>query len=365
MSVDPLKNVKELIPYVPGKPVEELERELGVRNAVKLASNENPLGPSPRAMEAVKNSLPVCNRYPDGGCFYLKGKLAEKLGVSPENLIIGNGSNEVIQIAARTYMNHEHEAIFGGHAFIVYPLVTKAVGAKEIVSPMPDMKNDLQDIASRVTDKTRMIFLANPNNPTGTIFKKNEFEWFLDNVPEDVIILVDEAYFEYVDEVDYPDTLKYHEKRESLITVRTFSKIYGLAGLRVGYAIASGEIISYLNRVREPFNVSTLAQSAALAAIDDEEHIEKSRLVNSDGMAYLCRELDRMGISHVPSFANFVLVDMKTDPLPYYQSLLEKGVIVRPVGGYGLKEHLRVSVGLADENERFVKALGEVIDEIQ
>lgn len=316
-------------------------------------------------MEAVKNSLPDCNRYPDGGCFYLKGKLAEKLGVSPENLIIGNGSNEVIQIAARTYMNHEHEAIFGGHAFIVYPLVTKAVGAKEIVSPMPDMKNDLQDIASRVTDKTRMIFLANPNNPTGTIFKKNEFEWFLDNVPEDVIILVDEAYFEYVDEVDYPDTLKYHEKRESLITVRTFSKIYGLAGLRVGYAIASGEIISYLNRVREPFNVSTLAQSAALAAIDDEEHIEKSRLVNSDGMAYLCRELDRMGISHVPSFANFVLVDMKTDPLPYYQSLLEKGVIVRPVGGYGLKEHLRVSVGLADENERFVKALGEVIDEIQ
>lgn len=365
MSIDPLKNVEELIPYVPGKPVEELERELGVKNAVKMASNENPLGPSPKAVQAATESVSGMNRYPDGGCFYLKARLSEHLGCSPDNLMIGNGSNEVIEIIARTYMNHRHEAIFGNHAFIVYPLVTKAVGADAVISPMPGLKNDLEDIASRVTSRTKMIFLANPNNPTGTIFKKEEFENFLKNVHKEVIIVVDEAYFEYVEDDDYPNTLEYHDQRESLITVRTFSKIYGLAGMRVGYAVASKNIISYLNRVREPFNVSSLAQSAAMAAIDDHEHVERSKVINSDGLYYLSSELDNMGISYTPSSANFLLLDMKRDPGPFYEALLKKGVIVRPVGGYGLKTHLRVSVGLDSENKRFINAFGDVIDEIQ
>lgn len=365
MLINPLENVEELVPYVPGKPIEELERELGVSNAVKLASNENPLGPSARAKEAVKEALSGCNRYPDGGCFYLKERLSACLGVSPENLLIGNGSNEVIEIVARTYMNHKHEAVFGRHAFIVYPLVTKAVGAGEIISPMPGLGNDLEDMASRITPKTRIVFLANPNNPTGTKFKKDEFEWFLDNVPQEVIILVDEAYFEYVDDTDYPDTLKYHQQRESLITVRTFSKIYGLAGLRIGYAVASKDMISYMNRVREPFNVSSLAQSAALAALDDTEHVLKSKDVNLEGLSYISENLDSLGVSYVPSSANFILVDLKQDAIPFYESLLKKGVIVRPVGGYGLPNHLRVSVGLRDENRRFIDSFGEVIDEIR
>lgn len=365
MSIYPLKNVEELIPYVPGKPVEELERELGIRDAVKLASNENPLGPSPLAVEAVKKELNKCNRYPDGDCYYLKEKLARTLGVSPGKLVIGNGSNEVIEIIARTYMNHEHEAVFGRHAFIVYPLVTRAVGAGEIISPMPGLKNDLEDIASRVTAKTRIVFLANPNNPTGTIFRRDEFEWFLDEVPGEVVILVDEAYFEYVKDEGYPDTLQYHEKRESLITVRTFSKIYGLAGLRIGYAVASEDIVSYLNRVREPFNVSSVAQSAALAALDDTEHMNRSRQLNNSGLDFLSRELDRLGVSYEPSYANFLLIDLKEDVLPYYEALLKKGVIVRPVGGYGLPDHLRISVGLEHENKRFAEAFGEVLNEIR
>lgn len=361
--IKPLKNIEDLIPYVPGKPVEELERELGVGNAVKLASNENPLGPSPKALEAIRSSLNTSNRYPDGGCFYLKERLGDHLGLSPETLIIGNGSNEVIEIIARTYMNHEHEAIFGNHAFIVYPLVTKAIGAKSVISPMPGLKNDLDDIASRVTSSTRIIFLANPNNPTGTIFEKEEFESFLEKIPDDIIILVDEAYFEYVDDSHYPDTLGYHEIRDTLITVRTFSKIFGLAGLRIGYAVASPGIVSYLNRVREPFNVSSVAQVAAMAALEDVEHVERSRVINSSGMSYITGQFDSMGLSYTPSSANFVLLDLKRDPIPVYESLLKKGVIVRPVGGYGLKTHLRVSIGLEQENKRFIEAFGEIIEQ--
>lgn len=364
MRVNPLKYIEELIPYVPGKPVEELERELGIKNAVKLASNENPLGPSPLAVEAVKSSSGIMNRYPDGDCFYLKRKLADHIGVSPGNLIIGNGSNEVIEIVARTYLNHEYEAVFGEHAFIVYPLVTRAVGAGEIVSPMPGLTNDLEDIASRITSRTRMVFLANPNNPTGTVFKKDEFESFLDNVRDDVIILVDEAYFEYVEDPNYPDTLEYHRYRKTLVTVRTFSKIYGLAGLRLGYGVASQEVVNYLNRVREPFNVNSLAQAAGIAALDDREHLERSRKLNSQGVSFLSDQLQSMGVSYTPTYANFILVDLKRDPTHIYQALLRRGVIVRPVGGYGLKNHIRVSVGLEEENRRFADALRSVLDEV-
>ncbi len=359
--IKPKESIKDLVPYVPGKPVEELERELGIKGSVKLASNENPLGTSPLALSAIKESVSNINRYPDGDSFYLKHKIAEKLGVKKENIILGNGSNEVIEIVARTYLTPDDEAIYANHAFIVYPIVTQSIGAKAVISPMKDLTHDLNDIYSKITDKTKIIFIANPNNPTGTIVKKNELRQFLKDVPQNVIVLMDEAYFEYVDDTDYPDTLEYHDIREGLITVRTFSKIYGLAGLRVGYGIASEKIVSYLNRVREPFNVNSLAQTAALAALDDDLHVQKSKELNSSEMRYLEDELSGIGLQFTKSYTNFILVNLKKDPTEIYNKLLNKGVITRPVGGYGLKTHLRVSVGLHAENKRFVDSLRKIV----
>lgn len=359
--MDPLNHVKDLIPYVPGKPVEELEREYGVKDSIKIASNENPLGPSKKAVDAVSDALNNIHRYPDGDCFYLKEKLASFLNVTTENLIFGNGSNEVIELIARTYVSKGDEAIYGEHAFIVYPIVTQAIGAKHVVSPMPDLVHDLKDIASRITGKTKIIFLANPNNPTGTIFNRVDFEWFLSVVPEGVLIIADEAYFEYVSDQNYPNTLSYHSEHPNLITVRTFSKIYGLAGLRFGYGVASEKITSYVNRVREPFNVNSLAQVAAMAAIDDSEHVASTNKVNKIGMVFLEQKFNELGIDFIGSHTNFILIDLQKDPMPIYEGLLNEGVIVRPVGGYGLKTHLRVTVGTEEENERFVKALKKVI----
>ena len=360
--MDPLKQVKDLIPYIPGKPVEELERELGISGVIKIASNENPLGPSKLAMEAVQNALKGVHRYPDSDCFYLKRKLAGFLGVEPSNLIIGNGTNEVIEIVARTYLGPDFDAVYGAHAFIVYPLVTQAIGAGHVVSPMPDLVHDLEDIASRITDSTRVVFLANPNNPTGTIFNRQKFEWFIKNVPDDVIIVVDEAYFEYVDDREYPNSLDYHSVKENLVTVRTFSKIYGLAGLRIGYGVASEEITSFVNRVREPFNVNSLAQAAAIAALDDEGHVVNTKKITRDGLDFLADKLEELGVEFTPSHANFILIDLKEDPAEVYNGLLKQGIIVRPVGGYGLKTHLRVTVGLEEENIRFIESLTKVLD---
>lgn len=357
----PLKQVSDLIPYVPGKPVEELERELGISGSIKIASNENPFGPSKLAVEAAQQKLSEINRYPDGDCFYLKKKLSDKLGINESNLIIGNGSNEVIEIIARTYLTENDEAIYGEHAFIVYPIVTQAVGAKHVVSPMPDLVHNLDDFASRITEKTKIIYLANPNNPTGTIFKRDEFDNFLSRVPDNVIVIVDEAYFEYVDDNEYPNSLEYQTNRKNIVTVRTFSKIYGLAGFRVGYGVGSEDLISYVNRVREPFNVNSLAQAAAEAALDDLEHIKNTKSVNSAGLNYLVDQFKKSGIKYTPSFTNFILIDLEDDPMPVYNKLLEEGVIVRPVGGYGLKTHLRVSVGLESENKRFISALNKVL----
>lgn len=357
----PLKQVSDLIPYIPGKPVEELERELGITGSIKIASNENPLGPSGLGVEAVLKAAGELHRYPDGDCFYLKKKLAGKLGVNESNLIIGNGSNEVIEIITRTFLSENDEAIYGEHAFIVYPIVTQAVGAGHVVSPMPELVHNLDDFASRITEKTKIIFLANPNNPTGTIFKKNQFENFLKQVPDEVIVIVDEAYFEYVDDPEYPDSLMYQKNRKNVVTVRTFSKIYGLAGLRIGYGVGSEELISYINRVREPFNVNSLAQAAAHAALDDIEHIDNTNAVNKTGLKYLAKQFDEIGIKYVPSFTNFILIDLKDNPMQVYNDLLKEGVIVRPVGGYGLKSHLRVSVGLEHENKRFISALRKVL----
>jgi len=359
--IKPNSFVGNLIPYIPGKPVEELEREIGIRDAVKIASNENPLGPSPLAVEAVKEAVSSLNRYPDGDAFYLKEKLSSKLGISPETLIFGNGSNDVIDIAARTFMKPGDEAIFGEYAFIVYPIVTQAVGAKAVISPMPDYTHDLRDMYSRITEKTKIIFIANPNNPTGTMVKRGEFEWFLDKVPEDILVLMDEAYFEYVDDQDYPNSLEYQNTDKSILTVRTFSKIYGLAGLRLGYGIASKEIISNMQRIRQPFNSNSLSQVGAIAALDDKEHIEKTKEVNSEGLTYVTQELKKLDIPYAPSYTNFVLIDIGDDPMPVYNSLLREGVIVRPVMGYGLKTHLRVTIGVSEENDKFISGIKKVL----
>lgn len=359
--MQPVDQVKKLVPYVPGKPIEEVEREYGIVGPAKLASNENPLGPSKLAIKALKDAADRVHLYPDGDCFYLKRKIASFLNVKEGNLTIGNGSNDVLELIARTYLSRGDEAIYGEHAFIVYPLAVQSTGARHIISPMPNLVHDLKDIASKVTDKTKIIFLANPNNPTGTIFSRADFEQFLSAVPPGVLIVVDEAYFEYVDEEHYPDTLHYHSKFPNLITIRTFSKIHGLAGLRVGYAVASEDVTGYINRVRQPFNVNSLAQAAALAAMDDGEHLLETREVNKAGMEFLEKGFSDLGIEFIKSYANFILIDLRQNPMPTYHKLLQDGVIVRPVENYGLKTHLRVTIGTEEENRKLLGSLKKVL----
>ena len=279
--------IRALAPYPPGKPIEELEREYGVYGSIKLASNENPLGPSPKAVAAIAAALGELHRYPDGNCFYLKEATARKYRVSPDNLIFGTGSNEIIELAVRTFLQPKEEAVMSEHAFVVYKLIVQAAGGVSREVPMRNLTHDLGAMTDAITARTRIVFLANPNNPTGTIFRKREWEEFVHHLPAGVIVVVDEAYFEYVEDPDYPDSLAWHGKDRLLITLRTFSKVYGLAGIRLGFGIASPELIEVMNRVRQPFNVSSLAQVAALAALDDEEHLRRTLQCNREGMSYL------------------------------------------------------------------------------
>lgn len=355
--------IASLVAYPPGKPIEEVEREYGIKGSIKLASNENPLGPSPKAVEAIQSHVAAIHRYPDGSCYYLKERLAERLAIPKNRIILGNGSNEIIELLVRTFLRPGDEAVMAHPAFIVYQLIVQAAGGKNIILPLKEFTHDLDAMAGAVTGKTRLVFITNPNNPTGTIVKRNEFERFLKRVPEDVIVVMDEAYFEYVADPEYPNGMDYINDR-LVISLRTFSKIYGLAGLRIGYGVASEEIINYLEKVRQPFNVNSLAQVAAMAALDDQGHVEKSIRTNSDGLLYLYGELDRMGLGYVKSHANFLLVDMKGDGVKVYQELMKKGVIVRPMGVYDLKNHLRITVGLPEENKRFIEALKGVIKQV-
>ncbi|MBI4843782.1 MAG: histidinol-phosphate transaminase [Nitrospirae bacterium] len=352
------EHIKTIKPYVPGKPVEELERELGITGSIKLASNENPLGPSPLALKAVSEEAGGLNRYPDGSCHNLKSALSQKLGLSPDKLIFGNGSNEIIELAARTFLEPGDEAIMAQPSFVVYPTVTQAAGGKNIIVPLKGYRHDLEKMASLITDKTKMIFIANPNNPTGTINTREETGGFMGRVPEGVLVVMDEAYFEYVASRDYPDSLKYLSLGRSVLILRTFSKIYGLAGLRIGYGIAGAEIISEMNKVRQPFNVNSLAQKAALAALEDNAHIRKAKGINEEGKEYLYSELKALGISFIPTEANFIYIILKEGNAGLiYGELLRKGVIIRPMG----KSELRVTIGLPEENKRFVEALKAVM----
>ncbi|MBE9504181.1 MAG: histidinol-phosphate transaminase [Proteobacteria bacterium] len=358
--------ISELIPYPPGKPIQEVEREYGVSNSIKLASNECPLGPSPRAVEAINKVKSQLHIYPDGSGFYLKRKLSEKLDIHPENIILGNGSNEILELIARAFINKNDEAVMGDPAFIAYQLIVKSLGGKAVPVPLIDYTHDLKSMAEAVTAKTRVVFVANPNNPTGTVVKKEEMAAFFKAVPDDVLIVMDEAYYEYASTMeDFEDSISYLKALKNLIVLRTFSKAYGLAGLRAGYGIASKDIISTLERVRQPFNVNSLALAGAEAALDDNEHIARGLQVNSDGMLYLTSELKQLGLSYVESFANFLLIDVEMDGKMLSEALMQEGVIVRPMSGYGLTNHIRVTIGLSEENERCIKALGACIKQIE
>lgn len=355
------KNIEELIPYPPGKPIEELEREYGIKGSIKLASNENPLGPSPRAVKAIRDYLSRAQYYPDGSCYYLKRRLAEKLGVAPSNIMLGNGSNEIIELIVRTFLRVGEEALISDTSFVVYRLIIKAAGRKLSSVPMKGFRYDLEAMRRKVTARTKLVLIDNPNNPTGTIVRKGELEEFLQGLPEGVITVVDEAYFEFVNDAEYPDTITYLKGDKLVVTLRTFSKIYGLAGLRIGYGIAKEDLIKYMERVRQPFNVNSLAQVGALAALEDSEHLQKTRENNRRGLKYLYKEMERMGLEYIPTQANFFLLNLGKDGSKVYQDLLREGVIVRSMAGYGLPKYIRVTVGLPEENERFVTALKKVL----
>lgn len=357
--------VQALQPYQPGKPIEELEREYGIRDAVKLASNENPLGPGPAALDAIRGQLPELARYPDGNGFALKAALAEKHGIEPERITLGNGSNDILELLARAFVTPEHEIVFSAHAFAVYPIVTRAVGARAVITPARDWGHDLDAMLGAVTDRTRLVFIANPNNPTGTWLGKAALERFLRQVPERVLVVLDEAYFEYASDpamgaADYPDGTQWRDAFANLVVTRTFSKAYGLAGLRIGYGVSHPRVAEVLNRVRQPFNVNSLALVAAEAALGDADHLAHGVASNAAGLRFLVNAFEELGLGYIPSVANFVCVRVG-DGARVYEDLLREGVIVRPVANYGMPEYLRVTVGTAEENRRFIDALRVVL----
>ena len=343
-------------PYVPGKPIEELERELGISNSVKLASNENPVGSSPAALKAAAGGIAELNRYPDGAGFYLKKALSGKLGVGVDEIILGSGSNELLEIAARTFMRDGDEAVMATPSFVVYFMAVQGVGGKSVQVPLKEYRHDLETMAEAITPATKIVFIANPNNPTGTMNTKDEFDRFMQKVPDGVLVVVDEAYFEYVTDPAYADSMKYLRTEKDLLVLRTFSKIYGLAGLRIGYGIGKKELLAEMNRMRAHFNTNTVGQLAAIAALSDDGHVRRSREVNEAGKEYLYRELGALGLAFVPTEANFIYMPVEAS-MPLYENLLKLGVIIRPMG----PKAIRVTIGLPEENRRFVEALKSVI----
>lgn len=358
-----VKGVQALSPYQPGKPIEELARELGLNPAeiIKLASNENPLGPSEKALVAAHKALEELCLYPDGNGFELKQALANRFGVAMNQITLGNGSNDVLEVIARCFADSDSEVVFSQYAFAVYPLVTQAIGAKGLSIPAKNWGHDLEAMAAAVTERTKLVFVANPNNPTGTVHKAAAIEAFLDSIPEQVLVVLDEAYCEYLTGDEFPDGIKLLARYPNLIVCRTFSKAWGLAALRVGYSLSSPDIADVLNRVRQPFNVDSVALAAATAVLDDEAYLNRSREVNGAGLRQLADGFDRMGLPYIASAGNFIAVEVGEQAAGIYQSLLAHGVIVRPVAGYGMPRHLRVSVGLPEDNERFLDALAQAL----
>lgn len=348
-------HIRELEPYVPGKPIEELERELGITDSVKLASNESPYGPSPKALAAAHEALEESHRYPDGASFALRAKLSDRLDVGGEHLVFGCGADELLELLAKTLLGPGDECVFAWPSFAMYPIVAKGMGATPVTVPLDaDYTHDLDAIRAAITPATKLVFVCNPNNPTGTSVRSEAFEAFMQAVPDDVVIAIDEAYVDFARPEGFPDSLAWVRKRPGTIVLRTFSKTYGIAGLRIGYGVADAELASYLERARHPFNVSRVAEAAALGALDDEEFRARVTRENAEGRETLTRELSALGLRVWPSDANFVLVEIGGEA---YERLLREGVIVRPMKGFGLEDCVRISVGTAEENERLIKAV--------
>ncbi len=357
-----LKGVQKLIPYKPGKPIDELKRELGLSHIVKLASNESPLGINPNVTIAITKALPNLSRYPDGGGFNLKTALSQKLGVNVEQITLGNGSNDLLEIITRSFVDTKLEIIFSQHAFAVYPIVTQAVGAIARVIPALNYGHDLDAMLDAVNAKTRLVFIANPNNPTGTLLKPEAIKNFIAALPETVLCVLDEAYFEFIAADKHANSISWLIEFPNLIITRTFSKAYGLAGLRIGYSLSSSEIADLLNRVRQPFNNNALALVAAEAALADEDYLALAVETNNQGMMQLTAAFKSLNLEWIPSAGNFISVDFKQPAIPIYEALLKKGVIVRPVGGiYEMPNHLRISIGTKKENLFFIEALSSVL----
>jgi histidinol-phosphate aminotransferase len=353
--------IRGLTPYVPGKPVSELERELGIRDSVKLASNENPLGCGEAARTAYLAAADELGRYPDGGAFALRRAIAEHHRVDAAQVTVGNGSNDVLDLVARTFLVPGRESVFSEHAFAVYAIATQAVGATARVAPARAHGHDLDALSALVTERTAVVWIANPNNPTGTWLAGDALRAFVATLPEHCLCVIDEAYFDYVTEPDYPDTSRWLGDFPNLIVTRTFAKVHGLAALRVGYGLSHPDVAELMNRVRHPFNVNAPAQAAAVAALGDVEHVERSVAHNAREMARVTDGLRRLGLEWIPSVGNFVTVDLGRPAGPVDQALLREGVICRPVGNYGLPTHLRITLGLTDENDRLLAALARVL----
>lgn len=360
--------VQQLKPYLPGKPVEELERELGISGSIKLASNENPLGPSAKAIAAIEQHASSINYYPDGGGYKLTAALAERYGVVSECITLGNGSNDILELTARAFLTPDHSAVFSEYSFAVYPIVVQAAGARaNIAQAYPEshaampLGHDPEALLACIDNSTRVMFIANPNNPTGTWLELDALKNMIERVPEHVIVVLDLAYNEYMEKNLQPEINAWLNSYPNLIITCTFSKIYALAGLRIGYSFSSPEIADILNRVRQPFNTNLLAQAAALASLDDQIHVNQSVSLNNAGKKYLQQSLQDMGLEYLPTMGNFIAINLKREGMPVYESLLKKGVIVRPVANYNMPEYLRVTIGTAEQNQRFVKALVDVL----
>lgn len=349
-------HIASIRPYIPGRPIEAVERELGVE-AIKLASNENPLGPSPQAVEAMKRFLEGSHRYPDASGYYLRAKLSERHAVPMEQITLGAGSTELIQLMARVLLGPGDEGLTSEYSFLMFAQAVQAAGGKLVEVPMKEWRFDLEGLAERVGPRTRLVYIANPNNPTGTLVTATQIDRLLAQLPDATTLMIDEAYGDYVDHPDYSHSLDYVRRQRNFLLLRTFSKVHGLAGLRIGYAMGHPDLIAAIDKVRSPFNVSRLAQAAALAALDDDEHIRRSIESNRRGLELFARELPRLGLSFIPSFANFIFLEIGNDAQADFQVLLKLGVIVRPLGFMGLPRAMRVTVGTEEENRRFLEAL--------
>jgi histidinol-phosphate aminotransferase len=355
------EHILSIPPYVPGKPVEDVERERGIRQSVKLASNENPLGPSPKAVAALRQSLAAVHRYPDSAGYELTRKLAGRLHLDPEQIVLGNGSDDIIAMLAKAFLQPGDEVIMPQPAFQMYEIETRAAAAVPVEVPLRRWLTDLDAMAAKITARTRLVFVNTPHNPTGSLVTRAELDAFLTRLPDDVILVLDEAYIEFVRDPDGPDSLDYLRTGHPVVGLRTFSKAYGLAGLRIGYGIMPAEVAGILNRVRQPFNVSRPAQAAAAAALDDTAFLEETRRVVHRGVDYLQRALTELGLECLPTQSNFIMVGGLGDARPVYEGLLDHGVIVRPLASYGFPDHIRVNAGRPGENRRFITALRQVL----